>query len=126
MTDTLREGDRVGVPCTDQNLFALGTVIGLRDERATVVVDGYEASNTFPAATLLRVTEPAATPAPSASATPVTATEIEALALEYDRTERGGVGRGDIDLELAEKLAEWFNARILSTGLANASKESGC
>jgi hypothetical protein len=42
----------------------------------------------------------------------VTATEIEAIALQYDRECRGGIGRGDIDLELAQRLAAWFNALL--------------
>jgi hypothetical protein len=47
---------------------------------------------------------------------PVTATEIEREALAYDREYRGGIGRGDIDLELAERLAAWFNKRITRSG----------
>lgn len=46
----------------------------------------------------------------------VTASDIERIALEYDREYRGGVGRGDIDPELAERLANWFNTGVASPG----------
>lgn len=57
-----------------------------------------------------------ATLTPSVEATtgrePVIVAEIEAVALQYDKEWRGGIGRGDIDTELAERLAKWFNLRL--------------
>lgn len=46
----------------------------------------------------------------------VTADEVAAVATTYDSEYRGGIGRGDIDKELAERLANWFNTGTASPG----------
>ncbi len=46
----------------------------------------------------------------------VTAAEVAAIATAYDNEYRGGIGRGDIDQELADRLANWFNTGVPSPG----------
>lgn len=46
----------------------------------------------------------------------VTAEDVAAIATDYDKEYRGGIGRGDIDRELAERLANWVNTGVASPG----------
>lgn len=54
----------------------------------------------------------------------VTAARLMKIALDYDDEYRGGTGRGLIDDELADRIANWINTGKASPGQAEREARS--
>lgn len=66
---------------------------------------------------------PEISPAADRPVDTITTADVEAVARRYDEEYRGGIGRGDIDTELAERLAVWFNAKLVARPAADRPVE---